>query len=89
MYSEVLNAKYGRSRMNDACTVCPADFVCLPAKVIWLTTFFLKKKVIFVQLCVSCWPANLGVSSWIVFNITASRLNIYFRIGVYMSIKIL
>ena len=43
-------AKYGRSRMNDACTACPANFVGLPAKVIWPTTFFLKKKVIFVWL---------------------------------------
>ena len=47
-------AKYDRSRMNDACTVCPADFVSLPAKVIWPTTFFSKKKVIFVWLL--CWP---------------------------------
>ena len=53
-YSEVMCAKYGRSRMNDACTVCLADFVGLPAKVVWPTTFFLKKKVIFVQLL--CWP---------------------------------
>ena len=43
-------AKYGRSRVNDACTISLADFVGLPAKVIWLTTFFLKKKVIFVWL---------------------------------------
>ena len=50
MYSEVLIAKYGRSRMNNACTVCPANFASLPAKVVWLTTFFLKKKVIFVWL---------------------------------------
>ena len=42
-------AKYGRSRMNDACTVCPA-FVGLPAKVVRPTTFFSKKKVIFVWL---------------------------------------
>ena len=47
-------AKYGRSRMNDACTMCLADFVGLPAKVIWLTTFSSKKKVIFVWLL--CWP---------------------------------
>ena len=46
----VMCAKYGRSRMNDVCTVCPADFVGLPAKVIQLTTFFSKKKVIFVWL---------------------------------------
>ena len=49
-HSEVMCAKYGRSRMNDVCTVYPADFVGLPAKVIWLTTFFLKKKAIFVWL---------------------------------------
>ena len=43
-------AKYGRSRMNDAHTVCLADFVSLPAKVIQPTAFFSKKKVIFVWL---------------------------------------
>ena len=50
MYSEVLITKYGGSRMNDACTVCLANFVGLPAEVVWPTTFFLKKKAIFVQL---------------------------------------
>ena len=54
-HSEVMCAKYGRSRMNDACSVCPADFVSLPAKVVWLTTFFLKKKAIFVRLL--CQPS--------------------------------
>ena len=48
MYSEVLIAKYGGSRIDDACTISPADFVSLPAKVVWPTTFFLKKKSIFV-----------------------------------------
>ena len=48
MYSEVLIAKYGGSRMNDAHTISPADVVSLPAKVIWPATFFLKKKLIFV-----------------------------------------
>ena len=48
MYSEVLIAKYGGSRMNDVHTISPADFVGLPAKVVWLSTFFLKKKAIFV-----------------------------------------
>ena len=47
-YSKVLIAKYGGSRMNDAHTICLADFAGLPAKIIWLTTFFLKKKVNFV-----------------------------------------
>ena len=37
-------AKYYSSNMNDACTVYLADIVGLPAKVIWLTMFFLKKK---------------------------------------------
>ena len=49
-HSEVMCAKYGRSRMNDVCTVCLAIFVSLPAKVIWLTAFFSKKKAIFVWL---------------------------------------
>ena len=48
-------AKYDRSRMNDACTVCPANFVSLLAKVIQLTAFFSKKKTIFVL--VLCWPS--------------------------------
>ena len=47
--------KYDRSRMNDALTVCLANFVSLPAKVIWPTVFFLKKKAIFVWLL--CWPS--------------------------------
>ena len=41
-------AKYGRSRTNDACTIGLVDSVSCPAKVIWLTTFFSKKKAIFV-----------------------------------------
>ena len=53
-HSEVMCARYDRSRMNDVCTVCLADFVGLPAKVVWPTAFFLKKKVIFVWLL--CWP---------------------------------
>ena len=50
MYIKVLIAKYGGSGMNNACTVSLADFVGLPAKIVWLTTFFSKKKAIFVQL---------------------------------------
>ena len=42
------------SSMNDAHTICPANIVSLPAKVVWTTAFFLKKKMIFVQLL--CWP---------------------------------
>ena len=45
-------AKYGRSRMNDVHTISLADFVGLPAKIVWPTTFFLKKNAIFVRpLC--------------------------------------
>ena len=46
--SEDMCAKYGRSRMNDARTIGLADSVSHPAKVVWSTTFFSKKKVIFV-----------------------------------------
>ena len=49
-HSEDMCSKYGIPRMNDVHTICPADFASLPAKVIWPTTFFLKKKVNFVQL---------------------------------------
>ena len=47
-HSEVMCAKYGRSRMNGVHTVYPADFVGLPAKVVWLTAFFLNSEPIFV-----------------------------------------
>ena len=47
-HSEDMCAKYGRSRMNNARTIGPADPVGRPAKVVRLTTFFSKKKVIFV-----------------------------------------
>ena len=50
MYIEVLTSKYGGSGMNDVCTISPANFVGLPAKIVWPTTFFLKKKAIFVRL---------------------------------------
>ena len=50
----VVGAKYDSSIMNDAHTNYPADIVGIPAKVIWLTMFFLKKKAIFVWLL--CWP---------------------------------
>ena len=48
----IMCAKYHSTSMNDAHTICLADIVSLPAKVIWLTTFFLKKKMIFIQLFV-------------------------------------
>ena len=53
-YYMVVGAKYDSSIMNDVHTNYPADSVGLPAKVIQLTVFFFKKKVIFVWLL--CWP---------------------------------
>ena len=49
-------AKYGRSRMNDAHTISPTDFVGRPAKIVWSTTLFSKIKAIFVRLF--CWPSS-------------------------------
>ena len=46
-------AKYDRSRMNDAHTVCPADFVGLPTKVVWPTAFFFEKESDFCMAFVS------------------------------------
>ena len=50
----IICAKYHSSNMNNVHTICPADMVSLPAKVVWPTAFFLKKKMIFVWLL--CWP---------------------------------
>ena len=43
-------AKYYSSNMNYVHTICPANIVSLPAKVVWLTIFFLIKKMIFIWL---------------------------------------
>ena len=51
----IMCAKYYNSSMNDACTICLADIVSFPAKVKQLTTFFLKKKMIFIWLL--CQPS--------------------------------
>ena len=59
----IMGAKYYNSNMNDACTICLADIVGCPAKVLWLTAFFLKKKTIFIWFCVGHQLANSGVSS--------------------------
>ena len=53
-------AKYYSSSMNNACTACPADIVGLPAKVIWPTTFFLKKKMIFIRILGWLLASQLG-----------------------------
>ena len=44
----IICAKYYSSSMNDVHTISLADIVGLPSKVVWLTAFFLKKKMIFV-----------------------------------------
>ena len=46
-YSEVICAKYGRSRVKDACTISLADFASLPAKVVWLLVLFSNSRVNF------------------------------------------
>ena len=43
-YYMVVGIKYDSSIVNDVHTNYPADIVSLPAKVVWLTMFFLKKK---------------------------------------------
>ena len=60
-------AKYDRTRMNDGLTVNLDDFVGLPAKVVQLTAFFFKKKVIFVWLL--CWPSASQPGSQLVICI--------------------
>ena len=52
-HSEDMCAKYGRSRMNDAHTIGPADSVGCPAKVVQSTTFFSKKESNFCTTFVS------------------------------------
>ena len=49
----IMGAKYHNSSMNDACTICLVDNVGLPTKVVRPTTFFSKKKSIFIWLL--CW----------------------------------
>ena len=58
-YSEVICAKYGRSRVNDAHTINPANFVSLPAKVVWPTTLFSNSESIFFNFCVGSQLANI------------------------------
>ena len=47
-YGLIIGAKYHSSNMNDACTMSPTDIVSHPTKVVWLTTFFLNSKCLFV-----------------------------------------
>ena len=46
----IMGAKYYNSSMKDACTICLANIVGHPAKVVWPTIFFLEKKLIFIWL---------------------------------------
>ena len=46
----VIGAKYDSSTMSNVHINYPANIVGLPAKVVQLTTFFFKKKLIFVWL---------------------------------------
>ena len=62
-YSDIICAKYDGFRMNNACTVHLANFVGLPAKVIWPTTFFLKRMRFLYGFCASQPAADMGVSS--------------------------
>ena len=41
-YVEIICANYDGSWMNDMCTVCLANFVGCPTKVVWPTAFFMK-----------------------------------------------
>ena len=50
------------SGANYTCMISLANFVGLPTKVVWPTTFFLKKKANFVRLL--CWPSAGRLSAW-------------------------
>ena len=47
-YGLIIGAKYHSSNMNDVHTMSLYDIVGYPRKVIWLTTFFLNSKCLFV-----------------------------------------
>ena len=67
-------AKYYSSSMKDACTTCPADIVSPPEKVIWPTTFFLKKKMIFIWLLSGPLASQPGVQLMKCILIKTSRI---------------
>ena len=58
--SLIMGVKYYNFSMNDVHTICPANNVSLPAKVVQLTAFFLKKKLIFVWLLCQPSAGRLG-----------------------------
>ena len=49
-YGLIIGAKYHSSNVNDVHTMSLYDIVGCPTKVMWLTTFFLNSKHLFVQL---------------------------------------
>ena len=49
-YGLIIGAKYHSSNMNDVHTMSPTNIVSCPAKVVWLTTFFLNSKHLFIWL---------------------------------------
>ena len=49
-YCLITGVKYHSSNMNDVHTMSLTDIVGCPANVIWLTTFFLDSKHLFVWL---------------------------------------
>ena len=57
-------AKYGRSSMNDAHTISPADFVSLPGKKVYgqQPSFWILSRFLY-NFCIGRRPANLGVST--------------------------
>ena len=55
-----IDAKYYNSITNDAYTRFLADNVSCPAKVIWLTAFFLNSKCFFVWLLFQPLTGQLG-----------------------------
>ena len=74
----IMGAKYYNSSMNDACTICPANIVGHPTKVVLLITFFLEKKLIFVQLL--CWPLASQFRSQLMMCIWKTTYNTYIYI---------
>ena len=64
-YSEIICAKYDGSRMNDACTICPANFVRPPCKSCMADRVLFEKESDFCMAFVSAASrlADMGVSS--------------------------
>ena len=59
-YGLIIGAKYHSFNMNDAHTMSLTNIVSCPAKVVWLTTFFLNSKHLFVWLLCQPLASQLG-----------------------------